>query len=96
MGDLLKADADALRTLAGTLSGVSDTIEGIAVTATVTMPGSPIAPATEQSTTAVLDAYRHIGASIRQMSTACDATASSYESVDSAFAGQLHSYESGL
>ncbi|NLE78447.1 MAG: hypothetical protein GX610_02525 [Rhodococcus sp.] len=96
MGELLKADADALRVLGGTLSTVADSIAGIGITATVTMPGSPVAAATEQSTRAVLDAYGHIEANVREMSTTCESAATNYESVDSSFADQMRSYEGGL
>lgn len=96
VGKILEAEPAALRGLAGTLSTVADAIDDIAINDTVTMPGSPVSPATDEATRAVLDAYERLGASVRDMSTACQTTATNYESADSVFADQMHSYESSV
>ncbi|GAB2652389.1 hypothetical protein GCM10027169_16880 [Gordonia jinhuaensis] len=96
MGELLQADLAALRALGASLTNTAGAIRGITVTATVTMPGSPVAAASEQGTTATTEAYNRIGADIDEMSAACTANAASYEEVDQAFRSRLQSYESGL
>lgn len=49
-GELLAVDLEELRALGGTPANTASTMNAISVTATVTMPGSPIAPASEQRT----------------------------------------------
>lgn len=96
VGDLVQADLIELRSLGTTLGTISGDISGIQMTATVTMPGSPVTNASAQGTAATMAAYARIGGHISQMSVACAENATTYESVDQAFRSQFQKYQSGL
>lgn len=93
MGELLAVDVEELRALGRTLADTAITMNGISVTATIAMPGSPIAPASEQSTKTTADAYTRIGNNVNEMSAACKWNATSYEDVDQTFRSQLLRYD---
>jgi len=71
-------------------------MNGINVTATVTMPGSPIAADSERSTRSTAEAYSRIASNVTEMSAACGWNATSYEDVDEAFSSQLQRYGGGV
>lgn len=96
MGELLAVDIEELRALGRTLADTASTINGISITSTVTMPGSPIAPASEQSTETTADAYTRIAGNVNEMSATCEWSATSYEDVDEAFSSQLTRYGGGV
>ena len=96
MGELLAADIEELRALGRTLADTASTINGISVTATVTMPGSPLAADSERSTRSTADAYSRIASNVTEMSAACEWSATSYEHVDEAFSSQLQRYGGGV
>ncbi|MFY2791622.1 hypothetical protein [Rhodococcus sp. MALMAid1271] len=95
VGELLAVDVEELRALGGTLADTANTIAGISVAATVTMPGSPITPASEQSTKTTAEAYSRIADNVAEMSAACEGNATSYEDIDEAFSSQLQRYGGG-
>ena len=96
MGELLVVDLEGLRALGRTLTDTASAMNAISVTATVTMPGSPIVPASEQSTKTTADAYTRIAGNVNQMSATCEWNATSYEDVDHAFSTQLTRYNGGV
>ncbi|MBY4130243.1 hypothetical protein HQO83_17760 [Rhodococcus fascians] len=96
MGELLLVDLEELRALGRTLADTAITMNAIRVTATVTMPGSPIAPVSEQSTKTTADAFSRIANNVNQMSATCEWNATSYEDVDNAFCSQLQRYDAGV
>ena len=71
-------------------------MNAISVTATVTMPGSPIAADSEQSTRATAEAYSRTATNLNEMSATCEWSATSYEDVDEAFSSQLLRYDAGV
>ncbi|MBF6066060.1 hypothetical protein IU500_33915 [Nocardia terpenica] len=95
MGEMLQADLDTLHRLGGTLAGHADAIGQIKISATVTMPDSPLSNMSTQVTDAVIKAYGLIGGNIRQMSDATNTAATTYAEVDQLFAGQLRRYVRG-
>ncbi|MDV8075910.1 hypothetical protein R4P47_05005 [Rhodococcus sp. IEGM 1370] len=95
MGELLAVDLGELRALGRILTDTASTINAISITATVTMPGSPIAADSEQSTRSTAEAYARIALNINEMSATCEWSATSYEDVDEAFSSQLLRYEAG-
>ncbi|OZF07118.1 hypothetical protein CH300_10100 [Rhodococcus sp. 15-1154-1] len=95
MGELLAVDLEGLRALGRTLADTASAMNAISVTATVTMPGSPIAPASEQSTKTTADAYTRIAGNVAEMSATCEYNATTYEGVDEAFSSQLTRYDAG-
>lgn len=95
MGDLLKADLDNLHSLGGTLGGHADAIDALKVTATVTMPGSPIQAVADQVGPAVVKAFGVMGADIRRMGNVCTNAAKSYEEAQRTFTAQLNQYTRG-
>ncbi|WP_206508935.1 hypothetical protein [Rhodococcus sp. KRD197] len=96
MGELLAVDLEELRALGRTLADAASTMNGICVTATVTMPGSPIAADSEQSTRSTADAYARIALNVNEMSATCEWSATSYEDVDEAFSSQLQRFGGGV
>lgn len=96
MGELLAVDIEELRALGRTLADTASTINGISVTATVTMPGSPIAADSEQSTRSTAAAYSRIAGNVNEMSATCEWNATSYEDVDEAFSSQLLRHGGGV
>ncbi|MEG8181253.1 hypothetical protein GZH49_22355 [Nocardia terpenica] len=92
MGDILQADLDTLHQLGGTLTGHADAIGKITISATVTMPDSPLSNAPTQVSDAVIKAYGLIGGNIRQMADATNTAAKTYEEVEQLFADQLRRY----
>lgn len=96
MGELLAADLEELRALGRTLADTASTMNGICVTATVTMPGSSIAADSENSTRSTAEAYSRIAGNVNEMSATCEWNATSYEDVDEAFSSQLQRYGSGV
>lgn len=96
VGELLAVDLEGLRALGRTLADTASAMNAISVTATVTMPGSPIAPASEQSTRTTADAYTRIAGNVAEMSAACEWNATSYEDVDQAFDSQPQRYGNGV
>lgn len=96
VGELLAVDLEELRALGRTLADAASTMNGICVTATVTMPGSPIAADSEQSTRSTADAYGRIACNVNEMSATCEWSATSYEDVDEAFSSQLLRYGGGV
>lgn len=96
VGELLAVDLEELRALGKTLADTASTMNAISVTATVTMPGSPIAPASEQSTKTTADAYTRIASNVNEFSAACEWNASSYEDAEEAFRSQLMRYDAGV
>ncbi|WP_037160442.1 hypothetical protein [Rhodococcoides fascians] len=96
MGETLAVDLEGLRALGRTLADTASAMNAISVTATVTMPGSPIAPASEQSTRTTADAYTRIAGNVAEMSAACEWNATSYEDIDQAFDSQLQRYGNGV
>lgn len=95
VGELLVVGLEELRALGRTLADAASTMNGISVTATVTMPGSPIAADSEQSTRSTAEAYARIALNVSEMSATCEWSATSYEDVDEAFSSQLLRYEAG-
>lgn len=95
MGDLLQADLDNLHRLGGTLGGHADSIGALKVTATVTMPGSPVQGTSDQVSAAVVKAFGQIGADIRRMGDACTNAARSYDEAERTFTTQLNQYTRG-
>ncbi|WP_037183336.1 hypothetical protein [Rhodococcoides fascians] len=96
MGETLAVDLEGLRALGRTLADTASAMNAISVTATVTMPGSPIAPASEQCTRTTADAYTRIAGNVAEMSAACEWNATSYEDIDQAFDSQLQRYGNGV
>lgn len=96
MGELLAVDIEELRALGRTLADTASTINGISVTATVMMPGSPIVADSEQSTRSTAEAYARIAGNVNEMSAACEWNATSYEDVDEAFSSQLTRHSGGV
>jgi hypothetical protein len=86
VGELLLVDLEGLRALGRTLAD----------TATLTMPGSPITPASGQSTTTTADAYTRIASNINEMAATCVWNATSYEDVDETLRNQLQRYDAGV
>lgn len=95
VGELLAVDLGELRALGRTLVDAASTMNGICVTATVTMPGSPVAADSEQCTRSTAEAYTRIALNVNEMSATCEWSATSYENVDEAFSSQLLRYEAG-
>ncbi|WP_072806059.1 hypothetical protein [Rhodococcoides yunnanense] len=96
MGELLAVDLEELRALGRTLADTASTINGISVTATVMMPGSPVAADSEQSTRSTAEAYSRTATNLDEMSATCEWSATSYEDVDEAFSSQLTRYDAGV
>jgi hypothetical protein len=96
VGELLLVDLEGLRALGRTLADTASTINAINVTATLTMPGSPITPASGQSTTTTADAYTRIASNINEMAATCVWNATSYEDVDETLRNQLQRYDAGV
>ena len=96
MGELLAVDLKELQALGRALADTASAINGICVTAVITMPGSPIAPVSEKSTKTTADAYTRIANNVNEMSATCEWNATSYEDVDNAFSSQLQRYETGV
>jgi len=66
------------------------------ITATVTMPNSPIQGLSGQVSTMVTNAFMFIGDKYHQLSEATKTSANSYEELDQAFAAELHRYTGGI
>ena len=92
---MLAVDLEELQALGSALADTASAINGICVSAVITMPGSPIAPVSEQSTKTTADAYTRIALNVNEMSATCEWSATSYENVDEAFSSQLLRYEAG-
>lgn len=95
MGEILETDVNALRALGQELKTTAGTIGDIRHTATVTMPGSPVAEAAEQCSVAAVTAYQFVGHTISEMADATKTAAATYEAVDQAFTDQLKGYLAG-
>lgn len=95
VGELLAVDLKELRALGRTLADAASTMNGICVTAAVTMPGSPIAADSEQCTRSTAEAYARVAGNVNEMSATCEWGATSYEDVDEAFSSQLLRYGGG-
>ena len=95
MGGALKADADALRGLSRSLTGVGDGIGGIAAPPPATMPGSSIQGASTSAADAVNAAHNTMAARIHAMASAAETNADNYEAADAAFSAQLQQYQAG-
>lgn len=87
VSDIVQADSDALRALAGTLGECATAIEAITIETAVVMPGSPICAV--PVTSAVRGAYRRTGEQLVRLATACRSTAAEYDSADTEFAHRL-------
>ena len=96
MTDILQADLVALRGLGQQLTGVAGAIKAIKDIATVDMPNSPVGDIAVKSSNTVLGAYLHMSVNVSRMADAANSSATSYEDVDAAFAGELKGYEAGL
>ncbi|MFD6352206.1 hypothetical protein ACFXO9_13725 [Nocardia tengchongensis] len=81
--------------MATELSGQADDIGKIAVTATVTMPGSPVEGVSGQVGDAVLKAYGLVRAQVQTLADRAKAASGSYEDMDKANADQLDKYGRG-
>lgn len=95
MADILEVDLATLRGMATELVGQADTIGKIALTKTVSMPGSPVAEASTLVGDAVPKAYGLIGGQIRTMAERAQTASGTYEDMDKANAAQLDRYNRG-
>lgn len=92
---MLQVDADSLHYLGELLNTFAGGIKDIKHAAAVAMPNSPVGDAAVESSNTVLGAYLHIGGNVSRMAEAASTSATSYESVDAAFSGDLKAYEAG-
>ncbi|MFE4500943.1 type VII secretion target [Rhodococcus sp. NPDC056743] len=101
MGKTLRADAEALRLLAGTLRGRAEEIAVITVAtpfseAASGMPDSATGSAVAAAAAPAEAAYTTIAAKIRDMAAAAESSATSYEETEQLFRSQLSRYQNGL
>jgi hypothetical protein len=87
VSDILQADSDGLRALAGTLGECATAVEAITIETAVVMPGSPICAV--PITAAVREAYRRTGNRLEYLGVVCRSNATEYDSADIEFARRL-------
>lgn len=95
MSSPLQVDVDALHALSGRLGDVAGRIEGSSIAATPQLGELATGRAVADATRVVLDAYRRLGANVRQMSDLAASSATSYADMEQRFTEQLHRYEIG-
>ncbi|MFD7841357.1 hypothetical protein ACFV4K_00255 [Nocardia sp. NPDC059764] len=95
MTDILDVDLSTLHGLATELSGQAEEIGKLAITATVSMPGSPIEGVAAQVGDAVLNAYGLVRGQVQTLADRAKSASGTYEDMDKANADQLVKYGRG-
>ncbi|WP_405498322.1 type VII secretion target [Nocardia sp. NBC_00511] len=95
MADILDVDLTTLHGLATELGNQAADIGKLAITATVTMPGSPVESASTQVSDAVHKAYGLVQGQIQTLADRSKMASGTYEDMDKANADQLDKYARG-
>ncbi|GGK38587.1 hypothetical protein [Nocardia camponoti] len=97
MGEILRADAEALRTMAGAVRGEAGKIgkpspaEAISAVA-AGMPNSVIGAAAAGAGEPIMSSFLRMAAQLNSLADAATSSATSYEDMDAAFKAQLERY----
>ncbi|WP_446226080.1 hypothetical protein ACTWPB_14070 [Nocardia sp. IBHARD005] len=97
MGEILQADAAALRTMAASVRTEADKIgkpspaEAIAAVATA-MPNSAIGAAAARASEPIMSSLARMAAQLNSLADGATVSATSYEDMDAAFKAQLDKY----
>lgn len=94
MGDLIQADLDALRLMAGKLTTEADGIDTIVTPVSagleaIVMPGAGLDDLISNVNTKLAANFAEHSANVRNLSTGAATAANTYEAVDGAFKTQL-------
>ncbi|MFB8282851.1 hypothetical protein [Nocardia colli] len=89
MGDILKADLDALRGLGKALTGRATTIAGIKIDEQTTMPDSPVQRAMASVGPAALAAFGAVGSNLEHMAAVTGSGVKAYSDVEQFFVEQF-------
>ncbi|MFI1916937.1 hypothetical protein [Nocardia sp. NPDC020380] len=97
MGDMLRADLEALRIMAADLRGQADVIAGIDPIDLIAkvgraMPNSAIATAAATADTPLSDAWRTLSTRLHTLADTTDHGVTTYEATDQALETQLDNY----
>lgn len=100
MGDQLKVETEAVRSLAASLTGEADRIAGIDPSgqidaAAAALPGSAVAASASRAGHPLLSSYREMAARLREMATTAEANARSYDTADHTFRRDLDATAGG-
>ncbi|MFE3289932.1 UDP-glucose 4-epimerase [Rhodococcus sp. NPDC059234] len=94
MGEQLRVDTDALRSLAASLRGEADRIAGLDPAGPIdaalrAMPGSSVGSAAARAGAELTEAYRDTAERLRDMAAAAESNHRAYDAAEQSFRQQL-------